>query len=252
MHDFYKQLDKAPIDEVIIGFFAEKIFESHNEIQEFYNKTSIKDRFINKESIKSVTFQIGEEPKIAQDIEPGIVLSDKEKKEQLHIETNRIMFVDRNTYKSYDYFMNKFSQILSDIIKYTSKIKIIEFGLRYVNTFSLHPNQIGRDFLIEPTIRLLNSNEQSSYTYATLNNYLSLSNIQSTKNNNIYGTVKTLFKAENSNKIDIIFDIDTHLAKTSIIENVDEFNHNILDLKDLKNQIFFNNFNDAYSMEEFK
>ena len=85
-----------------------------------------------------------------------------------------------------------------------------------------------------------------------MNNYLSMANIQSLQNANIFSTVKTVFKALNPMLLDITFDIDTHDTTSYTVNSKEELNEKVLKLKDFKNLIFFSNFKNPYEMKEFQ
>ena len=142
-----KKLDKAPITEVVIGLAIEGIFNTPESIDTFYEQSTLKEHFMNKEVIKAVTFEISEKPKISKDVSSGFAFTNADKTETINIELNKIMYSDKSKYVSYEIFIEKFGGILDSIIKFAkSPVKINEIGLRYVNNFDLNPFKLGKDF----------------------------------------------------------------------------------------------------------
>lgn len=248
-----QKLKNAPIKEVVIGLAIEGLFDTPDSIEKFYEQSSLKNTFINKEELKSVKFEISEKPKILQDVSPGYVFTNVEKTETIVIELNTIRYSDKSKYLSYESFIAKFGNIVDNILAYsTAPLSLKEIGLRYINQFNLNANKIGTEFLINPTIQLSNSQEISEDLFAAMNNYLSMANIQSLQNANIFSTVKTVFKALNPMLLDITFDIDTHDTTSYTVNSKEELNEKVLKLKDFKNLIFFSNFKNPYEMKEFQ
>ena len=68
-----QKLNNAPIKEVIIGIAIEGLFDTPETIENFYNQSSLKDSFLNKETLKAVKFEISEKPRILQDVSPGFI-----------------------------------------------------------------------------------------------------------------------------------------------------------------------------------
>lgn len=245
----YKQLGNPPIKEVIIGLLLDGLFVNKDEIQAFYDNFSLKNKYVKQESITSVSFEIGNEPKIAQNIADGIVLKTEAEDEIIQIEPNKIMFIDRNKYIGFNNFFNKFEAIIANISKmYNQEIEIADIGLRYINNFNFLIDDIDKHFIIHPT---LNTNTEKC-PYALKNNYLSVASIISTVNPQMFATVKTLFQIANPVTLNITFDIDTHINKTYKLNDLGGVKSKVLELKCFKNQIFFSNFNDIYNIEEFK
>lgn len=248
-----QKLNNAPIKEVIIGIAIEGLFDTPETIENFYNQSSLKDSFLNKETLKAVKFEISEKPRILQDVSPGFIYTNMDKTETVAIELNTIRYSDKSKYISYEEFIQKFGKIVDNILLYTTKpIFIKEIGLRYINQFHLEANKIGNEFIMKPTIELAGGLENQESLYAAMNNYLSVANIQSIQNSKVFATVKTVYKALNPMLVDITFDIDTHDTTSYTINNKEELKEKVLNLKDFKNLIFFSNFKNPYEMKEFQ
>ena len=251
-NNIHKKLDKPPIKEVILGIAFENLFNTPKDIEDFYEQSAIKSKFITKEDVKEVKFEISEKPKISQDIISGCILTSADKHETINIVSNTVMFSDKSQYVSYENFITKFNNIMENILLYCSKpLTIKEIGLRYINNFNLNSQKLESEFKIVPTLNLINPNDQTSL-YAAMSNSLSMVNIQSAIYPNMFATVKTVYKAHNPLLLNITFDIDTHDTTTYTISSKEELNEKIILLKEFKNMIFFSNFEDAYKMEEFK
>lgn len=248
-----RKLNNPPIKEVIIGMAIEGLFDTPESIENFYNQSNLKDRFSNKEILKAVKFEITEKPKILQDISPGFIFTDIDKTEAVTIELNTIRYSDKSKYISYENFIQKFDKIVDSLLQYSANsISIKEIGLRYINQFKLDSNKIGNEFVMKPTIELSSGTEEQKTLYAGMNNYLSVANIRSMQNINVFATVKTVYRALNPMLIDITFDIDTHDTTSYTISNNEELKEKVFNLKNFKNLIFFSNFKKPYEMKEFQ
>lgn len=253
MDDNIKQkLQNAPIKNVVIGLAIEDLFENPETIECFYEQSSLKDKFCNKESLKSVKFEISEKPKIVQDVAPGFMYTNADKTETIVIELNTIRYNDNSKYESYEKFIEKFSSVVDEIFSYNEKAyNVKEIGLRYINCFNLDPNKL-EEFFIYPTVKLSTNIEGVITPFAAMNNYLLMANIQSQKNSNIFATIKTVHKAISPRLLDITFDIDTHDTTGYTLNSKEELYEKVSCLKEFKNMIFFSNFKNAYEMKEFQ
>jgi len=244
-----RKLNNPPIKEVIIGLSIDGLFSSLEDITLFCDNFSLKEKYVNKEEIQSVTFEVGEEPKIIQNTASGIVIFTANDDETIHIQPNNIMFTDKTKYESFEIFFEKFALIATNIREiFNKKIEVSDIGLRYVNNFSIPMEKLLESFKIAPTI----SCEEDRDVFAGIANYLSVTNIVSTFDNSLQASIKTAFRALDINNLNIIFDIDTHITEPFTVDAVDDLKNKLSQLKDFKNKIFFSNFINAYDMEEFK
>ena len=245
-----QKLNNSPIKQVIIGLVIEGLFDNPSSIDTFYEQWSLKDTFTKSEIIKSVKFEINEKPKILQDITPGYVFKNADETETIVIELNTIRYSDQSKYVSYEHFIEKFSCIIESIFSYYDKtFNIKEIGLRYINCFDIESQRLDNEFMIVPTIRL---NTDDNLPFATYSNYLSMANVQSQSNANMFATVKTVYKVKSPLLLNITFDIDTHDTTSYTLSSKEELNEKVSDLKEFKNLIFFSNFKNAYEMKEFQ
>lgn len=249
MNENRNKLGRPPISEVVVGISFENIFKSFEEIQNFYENSNFKSSYTIEEELRAISLEVSEQPQLTQNIARGLSFSSKDKKESIYIETDKLMFSDRNTYISFQVFIDKFILILDELFKFSNNsISVQDIGLRYNNIFRLPFNILANQFKIKSSMNIDEFDKQ----YAIYLNHLEMSNIQSLENENMFATVKTILKDSNDVSLQVIFDIDTHLQKKYNIVSIEEFNSKVRLLKNFKNKIFFSNFENAYDIEEFK
>ncbi len=231
----FPKLNNPPIKEVILGLMINELFNSEKERELLCDK--FKDLYPNKETINSFSVQLQDKPQITESLENGIILSKADKSEQIHIMPNKLMYVDRNKYKTFDIFYNRYKTILSEVLATFKEFEVYDIGLRYVNNFTLPITNMMDYFLIAPNINC----DYNSNHYADIAGYLSAVNIASSVDRSIQGNVKTAIKAINVSQLNITFDIDTHKIQTCTISNLDNFKEQLLQLKEFKNSIFYSN-----------
>jgi|GEM_PF-2352854 len=244
-----KKLPKAPIKEVSIGISMNGLFNAPEDLDMFYNNFSLKDKYSNREPLKSITFEVGAEPKVIENASQGSLLSNSTKDEIIHIESNRLMFIDRTIYSDFDTFWGKFTNITDSLCEtFKKEIEIFDISLRYVNNFSLPISNLHDYFRILPMIATVENED----CFANTANYLAAANIISSFDGSVQANVKTFFNALSQNKLNIVFDIDAHDIKPCKMCSSKDLEGRLLFLKDFKNKIFFSNFVDAYEIEDFK
>ncbi len=236
-------LNKPPIDQVIIAVEIPDLFTNKDDIDLFKEKFSLKKQYSNMQEIKSISFEIGETPKIINEVSEIYDFSNDAKTEQLQIGQSKLLFIDRNKYTKFDNFISKFDKILDDTHKiFKRDVNIKTIGLRYINIFDFNDETYKNHFKIKTDIGI----KEEDIQFGLLNNFMSVFNIQSSINVNIYANIKTFFKLQNNNLFNIVFDIDTKR------ENVSNYKQDIIELKNFENEIFFNNFIDIETIKEFQ
>ncbi len=245
------KLNNPPIKQVVVGLIFESIFKSFDDIVDFYENSKLKDIFSKKEKTQVMSFQFGDSLKLTQDILVGLKLTNDNNAAEFIIEPNRILYVDKNKYKDYETFINKFYSILNCFFNSNVKeLKIQEMGLRYINNFNIPNSDIGKVFYISPNIHLT-CNKQTQH-YAKIANSLLVSNILNSENDDIFATVKTQYNpTKQSDLINITFDIDTHLNQKYTLNKIEDIKQRLNELKNFKNKIFFSNFENANNIKEF-
>lgn len=239
-----ERLNNPPINQVIIAVELKDIFTKKDDIDTFYEKFSLKKQYSKKQEIKSVTFEMGESPKVINDISQIYNLSNEANTEQIQIGKSKLLFVDKNKYTKFDVFFNKFSKILDDTKRiFGQEICIKTIGLRYINIFDFSSETCQNHFSIMPNIETMCDNGN----YGLIKNYMSVINLVSSKNENISANVKTMFKLKSNNLLNIVFDIDTKIINVNT-----NYKDEILKLKEFENNIFFSNFKDIYNIKEFQ
>ena len=241
-----KRLKNPPISQVIVAVQLTDIFTSKDDIDTFYNNSYLRKQYPKKEEIKSVVFELSDTPKVSDNVTEIYDLTNESNTEQIQIGQGKIIFVDRNKYTKFDTFINKFIKILDEVKKaYKDKEIIINsIGLRYVNNFNLPLEICKNNFMISLNI---NINDNETNNYARIKNYMSMINVNSSEHENIFANIKTLFKLDSKNLINIVFDIDTIAINTQ----KSKFKDIIIQLKNFENDIFFNNFKNIYEIKEF-
>lgn len=242
-----EKLNNPPIKEVVVGILCEDLFKSFDEINSFFENSLLKDKYAKKEVIHSMALSMGDEPKLGQQATVGIVICADDDNAKIHIELDKLMFVDSSKYDKFDAFYDKFEFILSEILKYKNNdLKINNIGLRYVNNFLLSNEKLNEKFLVKQSI-VTCDNESFAFPL----NSLFLTNIKSVTNSNMYAIIKIIREVATPVSARVVFDIDTHLEGAYNISDKATLKERLLDLKEFKNKIFFSNFNNAYSIEEF-
>lgn len=245
-----KKLNNPPIKQVIVGMLFENIFKSFDKIVPFYENSDLKNIFPKKEITQTIAIQMNNAPQLTQDVSDVLKLSN-DNLEELYIESNRLLYIDRHEYINYNAFIDKFFEILNCFfVSFVKEFKIKELGLRYINFFNISQEKLGKTFYICPGINLSKKTNESDF-YALMRNHLLVSNIISTENPNMSAVIKNVFNPINSaGMLDVLFDIDTNLRKEYTLNSTEDLKLELSKLKEFKNQIFFSNFKNAY--EEFK
>ena len=242
-----KKLKNPPIKEVIMGVACEGLFKTFDEIKSFVKSSSISTDYPVIDEAHNVMFDIGLAPSIRQSNSIGYRLLPRDESEEIHLELNKIMFIDKNKYDSFDNFWGKFKSVLSKIFEYKgNQIEVQDIGLRYVNQFLFSNEQLARRFYLKQSI-----GSKTGERYFNMLNSLYISQIQSVNDTNIFGVIKHILQPDNEVSTNVVFDIDTHINNTILLENIDSLKSNLLKLKEFKNTIFFSNFDDATTIEEF-
>lgn len=245
----FGHLANPPIKEVIIGLLVDGLFIDKDEIEKFSKNFTQVDKFIKQETIKSVTFELSDEPKIYQNVSEGKVLKTRSENEEIHILPNKIMFVDKTKYKDFETFYSKFEPIIRDIKSiYSQEIEIKDIGLRYINDFIFSEKDAEENFKISRTL----ITDIDENRYALMKDYLAVARILSAVDNNMFATIKTIFKQISPVALNITFDIDTHLKKPYVLDDLTDLKTKVYGLKEFKNHIFFSNFKDIHNIKEFK
>ena len=242
-----KKLNNPPIKEVIMGVACEGLFKTFEDIKSFVESISISSDYPVMDETHSIMFDIGFSPIVRQSNSIGYRLSTKNESEEIHLELNKIMFMDKNKYDSFETFWRKFEYVLSKIFEYKSNnIEVQDLGLRYVNQFLFSNEQLSKRFYLKQSF---GSNEGEK-PFKLLNS-LYISQIQSVNDKNVFGVIKHISQPDNEVSTNVVFDIDTHMNKIINIENIDSLKNELLKLKEFKNTIFFSNFDDASTIKEF-
>lgn len=244
-----KCLKNAPIKEVIIGISSDELFKSFEDIEEFFKNSSLNEKFKPIQELKRFALEMnGKDAKFNKTISIGKGYENKNKSERINIELDRIMFIDRSKYTNFKTLSNKFYLILEEIFKFKKcTIKTNDIGLKYTNVFDFTNDKLKEKFYIKPIMSYTNSENK---IYGKQLNSAFMSQIQSTEYNNAYAIIQTVISKISGDKYKIIFDIDTHTHNIEI-QDVNSFKKEILKLKEFKNEIFFSNFDNAYTIEEF-
>ena len=244
----YKKLDNAPIKQVVLGLELNGLFSSNDAIHAFENIFPYKDSYNKRKRLNSVTVDFSEGPKILKNSLEALEIISADECQVIHIEANKIFYTDLNKYIDFDTFYNKFCPVLDEVIKhFGGETDVMGVGLRYVNNFKVPINEVNKKFKILPTINFKCENE----TYAKILNYFTITNIVADFNPSIEANIKTAFRALKLNKLEILFDIDTYYEDKFKLKDINELKNNIMELKEFKNHIFFDNFVDIDNMEEF-
>lgn len=247
MDNKIQELIKPPIKEVIIGISYDGLFTDLEDIITLFESSSLNSNYDKTEEVKTVSFEMGSAPKLSKNISVGYVFKNKINDELIHIQLDKLMFIDRNNYTTFDNFIQKFIFIITEILKYKNNFDVKDIGLRYVNSFLFSNEKYKNNFKIKPTISL-----DDGVCFAKQINSLNITNVSSNTNINMFASVKTIIETANDASKNIIFDIDTHLQKKYTINNAENFYNEVLQLKEFKNKIFFSNFVDIYNIEEFQ
>ncbi len=169
---------------------------------------------------------MGDEPKLGQQATVGIICSDDDNS-KIHIELDKLMFVDSSKYSKFDAFYEKFEFILSEILKYKDNdLKINNIGLRYVNNFLLSNEKLNEKFLVKQSIVTC---DKESFAFPI--NSLFLTNIKSPTTPNMYAIIKIIREVATPVSTRVVFDIDTHLEGVYNINNEATLKERLLDLK---------------------
>lgn len=243
-----RKLNNPPIIQVIVAIQLKDMFISQEDITNFYENTAIKKMYPKKEEIKSVLFELGETPKISNQVTEIYNFSKESNLERIQVGQGKVIFVDENKYEKFEIFINKLKKIVDCIKKYYKKeLFISELGLRYVNEFKMSIENRKKYFKIDSQ---LNINDKNNEEFALLKNCMHIVNIDSVSDDNISATVKVLFKNNNNNSSNIVFDIEAR-SKRNISNEVD-FDEELAMLRNFKNEIFYSNFSSIDEIKDFQ
>lgn len=166
----------------------------------------------------------------------GYAYISHDNKEQLRITNKDVTFTSERDYEGWEKFMEsvmKYIMILEPIL---SKLNISRTSIRYINQFQFvefnDPSQYVKT--------LITTSENGSLPYPLLKYGFKLT---FDINNNIYSIVNQSVDKENNDNYIYIFDIDV-LNNTEYLYNKEQVVDLMLELRDIKNKIFFSNITD--------
>ena len=245
-------LNNPPIKQVSAGLMFEPAFKSFDDIQLFYKNSKLKELFPKQETNKTMAVLMDKEPRITQDVMKFLKLTNDKNLKELYIDPSRILYIDGDKYSNFDTFSSALYDIVDIFLGSIKELKIKEVGLRYINSFSLSQDKLGKVFYVCPQINLTNDGNPNN-PYAYMSNNLTISSIVDVKNKNLSAIVKNMTNLKpNTPLLNIEFDIDTNMCKEYTLVKSEDLKKDFLELKRFKNQIFFSNFENAYEIEEFK
>lgn len=237
----------VPIKEVIVGISVKNLYSENEVIETFHENFSLKEKFSHFEATKSFTFEFQNEPAIAQDIQKGIILSTENKTEQIIIEQDKLVYIDRSPYTSFEAFFEKYKVIVEEVRRLIQpEINVLDAGLRYINNFNLPMEHLHEALKVRPTINC--QSEEGFFAYS--DSYNSTANVVSLEDKSISAVVQTLFRVTEASTLNITFDIDARLASGFVLNNLYNFYNDLSKLRVFKNKIFFANFPGAYNLRE--
>lgn len=244
----YEKLENPPIKQVILGLELNGLFSSNENLDVFNNNFGLKDYYYNPKKFDLYTVNFIDKPEISQNTLEGIEYKSKDGCQFIHMEANRLIYSDSNKYKDFESFYSKFCLVLNEIIKeFTGDVEVLGIHLRYINDFSLGIDKIQEKFRILPTINCINENEN----FAKIKNHISIYNLVADSNINMEANVKTVLRLLEKDKLNVIFDIDTYYKDNFKLSDTQKLGNLIQELKEFKNDIFFNNFTNITKIEEF-
>lgn len=235
----FPKLKKPPIKEVVLGIGYLNHLTDKDELERFCN--IFKDSFPDKRPILNTQFNLAVQTgnvETKTQVE-GFSLSNKENKESLIIDFNRITFVDRNKYVSFDNFYGNFRKIFREAESFKKISFPRDIGLKFSNQFALNQEEIQQNKIsFFPSIKAKLSEENHIFAgwSQTSSSYL----LQSTDYPELQGLVSTNLQ---------FIGVPVRLQTTLIIDtkiNITEINESLLEqhvrkMQKFKNQIFFAN-----------
>lgn len=228
----FENLSKAPVREVIIGV-AIKIDPKNLNNTGFLD--DIQKIYPQKRLSKSVQFT----PPILQAKEEfeGYNFASSDNNKVAVFDRNRVALHIKHTHKNYENFsvlLKEFITLLNTLKKYGIFFSINgDIGLRYINIFRL----LEEDIDLFKINLLVGKEKENIHSFESAFKVV----VSSEEINSIVRVVKNNVEPDSTQ---IRFDIDSHINTKAIEPNIDEITKYLLKLRDIKNNIFFNNIDD--------
>jgi len=157
-----------------------------------------------------------------------------DQKSRLEISTDTITFIDENKYSDWEHFKELTKSYLSIISDVLSNCEVTRTSIRFINRFTFDNFDNPQEYFKT----LISSAENNQLPYPLRQYGFRL--VMDTPNTDIYSIVNQDIENVPTNKYIYTFDIDV-LDKQHLFFNVNTIVENIEVLRDVKNEIFFNN-----------
>ncbi|MDR2427404.1 MAG: TIGR04255 family protein [Endomicrobium sp.] len=240
----FEKLKNPPIKETVIGIGINNYFSGdlkntplYNELVKIYPKTIPTYN-------TDISIVDGKIQNTNNDI-CGYCFQSEEGKESTFVAYNRIAFVDRNRYESFDIFFNKFKKIFNLIQESKPVKKCTQIVLKHVNQIFLEQSELSTPI---PKIKFLPNFNTKTKTNTTAQWFAQLSRfsgsyiIQSVKNTQIKSFIDTSLQfVGNPPRLQVLFIIDTVVDVNNDLNALSNLEDYMSQLRDFKNTIFFEN-----------
>lgn len=158
----------------------------------------------------------------------------QDQKLKLQLESDGVLYIDEEKYLGWDHFIGKIKLYL-DILEPILKDKVMRrISMRFINQFVF-------DEFEDPTeyfTTTISSTNENGFSFP-ISKY-GFRMIMRNPNDNIHAIVNQNVETPVNNNFNYIFDIDV-LAKTEHPYNIDFIESTMNDLREFKNEIFFQN-----------
>lgn len=157
-----------------------------------------------------------------------------DQKLKLQLESDNILFIDETKYSGWDHFINQIKEYLEILKPVLVEKEVKRVSMRFINQFVFDEFDDPTEYF---TTTLSSTNEKgfpfpiSKYGFRM---------IMKNPNENIHAIVNQNVETPLPNKFNYIFDIDV-LAKTGHLYDIEYIESVILELREFKNEIFFQN-----------
>jgi uncharacterized protein (TIGR04255 family) len=241
----YPTLQKAPIEEAIIGFIVpneeHKTYDAIKACAEKFQTLSEPYLFLSDIKTREFKFEISDNSQFSQgdEMRLGSVLKSEHTQNVLELVIDRFSLHKLKPYTNWETFQSEFKDAFELYQEYVGIKKVESLSIRYINKFTVPLNNWDEYINIQPGI-LLETKETSDIdvqvTEVTSRNVLSSEILEAS------AEVITILKPNGRDELlDVLIDIDVRSIKSITSSNIKAFEATFKQLRHFKNHIFFAN-----------
>lgn len=161
----------------------------------------------------------------------------KDQKYKLMITKDSLIFVDENPYQGWDHFVGEVKIYLDIFNEFLGSLIIRRVSVRFINNFTLGEFEDPTEYFKT----MVSTTEDVEFSYPVVKYGFSLT--FDVPNSNIFAQVKQGLHDNTEKGVDYVFDIDV-IEQTNLMFDTESITSTLDNLRDVKNNIFFENITD--------